>query len=291
MSENRNRGPRDFSKYDSMATEELEEILRLDADAPMEQESDTELLLYVMGVLANRRNNTNRTGKTALEAWEFFQQHYLSDEEERHEDTPDSKPVKHVNPWLRRLAAAAAAIALVVFIPLSASAFGWEGIWNIFARWAKETFSFVSDESALIRQPSPVDEEDYVSLQAVLEDNNRSADMIPSWIPDGYVLERIEKDITPAQEIYWAFYLDGEKELTIRVQTYMFTDIQNIEIEQDYIEVYTRSGIEYYIFSNVDQIQVIWAVDSYECTISGDLSLDEAKKMIDSIEKGYVPYV
>ena len=58
MSENRNRGIRDFSNYDSMETEELEEILRSDADAPESKESDTELLLYIMEVLAKRRKRS-----------------------------------------------------------------------------------------------------------------------------------------------------------------------------------------------------------------------------------------
>ena len=43
MSENQNCGIRDFSKYDEMTTEELEEILRLDAEMIDGQESDTEI--------------------------------------------------------------------------------------------------------------------------------------------------------------------------------------------------------------------------------------------------------
>ena len=77
MSENRNRRIRDDSKYASMATEELEEILRLDAEAPMGQDSDTELLLSVMEMLANRMRNTSSNAKTAQQAWESFQQNYL----------------------------------------------------------------------------------------------------------------------------------------------------------------------------------------------------------------------
>ena len=44
MSENLNR---DFSKNEAMSTEELEEILRLDAEAPERAQSDTELVLYI----------------------------------------------------------------------------------------------------------------------------------------------------------------------------------------------------------------------------------------------------
>ena len=60
MSEDQNRGSRDFSRYDAMTTEDLEQILRSDASAPMEQETDTELILHVMEVLANRRNLCNK---------------------------------------------------------------------------------------------------------------------------------------------------------------------------------------------------------------------------------------
>ena len=47
MSESRSRGTRDFSKYDAMDTQTLEEILRLDAESPEGSGSDTELLLYM----------------------------------------------------------------------------------------------------------------------------------------------------------------------------------------------------------------------------------------------------
>ena len=87
MSEKQNR---DFSKYDSMSTEELEALLRLDADAPADGESDVELILHVMEVLVNR-GNTNDTGKTALESWESFQQLYLSVEGELEDDGDDDE--------------------------------------------------------------------------------------------------------------------------------------------------------------------------------------------------------
>ena len=284
MSENQNRGIRDFSKYDTMETEELEEILRLDAEAPDGEESDTELILYVMEVLARRRNNANSTGNNAQKAWDSFQQSYMPKECLGY--TP-AKKHKHVaTPWLRRLIAAAAVIALVVCIPLTANAFSWEEVWEIFARWAKETFSFVSGEDSEISEPSPEFKEEFSSIKELLEYCDRNADVVPTWIPDGYVLERIEQDITPTQEIYRAYYVNGDKVLRIRVQTYLATDMYNTEIEEDVLEVYTVSGIEYYIFMNVDQLRARWIIESYECNISGDLSLDEIKEMIDSIKKG-----
>ena len=57
MSENQIRRTDDLSYCDTMTTEELEEILRLDAQAQEEQESDTEMILYVMEVLAARKRS------------------------------------------------------------------------------------------------------------------------------------------------------------------------------------------------------------------------------------------
>lgn len=282
MSENQNRGIQDFSKYDTMETEALEEILRLDAEAPEGQEPDTELLLYVMGVLADRKRNSDNPGKTAQEAWDSFQRHYLprGEEESNSQETESEK----YTPWLRRLIAAAAVVTLIFLIPLTASALGWEDIWPAVAKWAKETFSFVSRENAEASVPNQASEEEFTSLQDALLKSNRDPSMVPSWIPDGYVLKYIKKDVTPLQETYVAYYVNGDRELRIRVQTYISTDIQNVE--EEITEVYTASDTTYYIFENLNQVQVIWFKNSCECTISGDLPIDQAKEMIDSIEKG-----
>lgn len=279
MSEDRNR---DYSKYDSMTTQELEEILRLDAEAPEGRESDTELLLYVMGVLADRKKN-NVTGKTAQESWESFRKNYL--DEEYTEEMREPKKHRATKPW-RRLIAAAAVIVLVVCIPLSAKAFGWDELWNVFAIWTKDTFSFVSGEKTQVSDPSPDDQDVYNSLQELLYENNRDPHMVPSWIPEGFVLENLEKEATPIEEIYIAFYLNGEKQLLIRVRSYLQGDPEKAEINEDLLEIYEVSGVQYYIFSNMGQMRVVWITGSYQCNISGDLSMEEMKQMIDSIGKG-----
>lgn len=286
MSEVQCRGARDFTRYDSMTTEELEKILRLDAEAPMEQESDTELILYIMEVLAKRKNKSN-TGKTAQESWESFQKHYLPQDAEHSEHTTKAATNgKTPQPWLRRLIACAAAIILVLCIPLTTNAFGWEDILNLIAVWGKETFSFFSNTDSDSNDPSPDDEEEYTSLRDALEDNNRDSDMIPTWLPDGYALEAIKKDVTPVQEVYIAQYINGKNEITIRIRSYLQGDPEKVEINSDPVEIYEVSGVQYYIFQNVDQMQVAWIFDSYQCNISGDLSTEELKLMIDSIQKG-----
>lgn len=277
MSENLNR---DFSKYEAMSTEELEEILRLDAAAPEGAQSDTELLFYVMEVLAKRRQNNHITGNTAQKAWESFQQYYMPEESKK--SVVRKKPAL----WVRRMTAIAAIAALLILVPLTSSALTLGEAWEIIAQWAKETFSFVSDRNAQVSEPSPDDLDEYTSLQELLEEHKRDSSIVPTWIPNGFTLSEIEKVSTPVQEIYSAIYLNGEKELFIQVRTHLSVDLQNSEIENNPIEIYSHGSIDYYIINNLDQILVAWMVESYECCFSGDITIDEAKLMIDSIRKG-----
>lgn len=277
MSENLNR---DFSVYEAMTTEELEEILRLDAEAPEGAQSDTELVLFILEVLAGRRNTQNITGNKAQKAWESFQENYMPEESEN--------PVARKRPvhWMRRVVAAAAIVVLLILIPISTSALSLEEVWDIFARWAKETFSFVSGENTEISEPCMEDEDDFSTLQELLVLSNRDPSIVPTWIPDGFALEEIDKEVTPAQEIYTAYHIKGNAELAFQVRTHLSSDNQNNEIENDPIEIYPHDGIDYFIFNNLDQLLVTWMVGPYECCFFGDVSIDEAKTMIDSIRKG-----
>ena len=276
MSENQNRG---FAKYDTMATEELEEILRSDSQSPEGQESDGELLLYVMGVLAHRKRNSENPGKTAQEAWESFEKHYLPEEEEAH-------TVKSNRIGLRRWIAAAAVLAILVSIPFTASALTWDEIWNAVATWAKETFSFTSQGQPAPTEPSTEDARSYNSLQELLAETNSATDIVPTWIPERYTLQDITMDENPMRRSYTAIYTDSNTMLRVSVQSYLDADAEKLEITEDLREIYKVKGVEYYIISNFDQLRAVWIKDSYECNISGDLTVEEMKTMIDSIGKG-----
>ena len=280
MSENLNRGARDFSRYDTMATADLEEILRLDAEIPEGAESDTELLLYVMGVLADRRRNNAHAGKTAFEAWESFEKNYMPEEEAAR---VSRKTGLRFAPWLRRSVAAAAVVALLVCLPLTAQAFGLGNLWDVFARWAKETFAFVQEGNEDYSEPDLVIQEEFTSLQDALEKSNRDPSIVPSWIPEDFVINEVIKDITPFQEVFIAHYSAGNKTINIFVQSYLHEDPEKLEINESLIEIYPHSGIDYYIFRNMDNMQIAWINDSFECNITGDISIDEIYLIIDSI--------
>lgn len=281
MSENQNRGIGDLSKYDVMTTEELEEILRLDAQALEEQESDTETILYIMEVLAARKRNNSHTGKTALEAYESFKQNYVPEVDNIETTSKASTKTKIVfSRWLRSLTAAAAVLAILLVGTVTAQAFGIN-MWEAVVKWTQETFRFgewgnSNAENDLI----------YDSLQEALEKEGITGSLVPNGVPAGYELVDINVEHKPLQIAYKAIYTNGDKELVITVQDYFDRVPVYVEQSDGLIEEYEALGITYYLFENYDNVKAVWIVSSYECYISGNVTIDELKQMIDSIAKG-----
>lgn len=281
MSEKQNRGIGDLSKYDAMTTEELEEILRLDAQAPEEQESDTETILYIMEVLTERKRNNSHTGKTALEAYESFKQNYMP--EDNNNETTSRGPIKVRSAfphWLRSLTAAAAVLAILVLGSVTARAFGFN-IWEAVVKWTQETFHFgewgSSDADSNLS---------YASLQEALEKGNVPVKLAPTWVPKEFVLTVVKVERTPLKNIYVAKYSNGDNVLVITIQDYLDSFPSYVEQSEGLIEEYKVSGVTYYLFSDINVVKAVWINGSYECDILGNVTTEELKQMIDSIEKG-----
>lgn len=277
MSENQNRGINGFANYDSMATEELEEILRLDAEMPEGQESDTDTILYIMEVLAERKRSNSYSENTALKAYESFKQNYLPEADRK---IIPMKTKRGGSRWVRRLTAAAAVLAILFIGSLTANAFGLN-IWKAVIQRTQEAFYIGNGGNSQPNSNLP-----YTSLQDALEQGEITAPLAPTWFPDGYELTDIRVKQTPLQKIYRAEYIKEETLLVITVRDHLDGNPYYVEQSDGLIEEYTVSGITYYLFKNNKRTQAVWIVDSYECCISGEVTIDELKMMINSIEKG-----
>jgi len=52
--------------------------------------------------------------------------------------------------------------------------------------------------------------------------------------------------------------------------------------DQTYV-VYERNGIEHYVMTNYAQVSAVWLFENYEFVISGNVTEDEMKMIINSI--------
>lgn len=272
---------KDFSQYDCMTTEELQEILRKHAHNELETEPDTEELFKIMEVLSVRRQNTDSPAFLSdEEAFAEFDEHYLPKEKE------DARP-KFVGPSNRILKTVAALLAIVFVLAvgttLTAKAFHVD-IWAKFASWTKEFFQFTdSAQGITVANPEKENNLELKSLQDALMQYSVTEKLVPTWMPEGYKSGDLSIVSTPRLLNINALYKNNEDRLIIRVSQTIGAPAKQVEKSDDLFEIYTVGGIDYYIFSNNSNLQAKWTIGEYECVIIGQITLDEMKAMIDSI--------
>ena len=277
-----------FSRFDAMSTEELQAFLREDASKPMGEESDTEEIFYVMEVLAKRRKEQNG-GKPPVEALESFKQNYHTENETPYisESVPVARKRSNSGHWKRGLVAAVAAIfILVIGNSITASALDFD-LFAIIAKWTQETFHFgYAGQMGETNAPSPDHVNPCASLQEALDKRGITTALVPSWIPDGYTGTDVRVTETPLQRLYSAKYESGDATIRIRIADCLDMRPSQIEQSESCIEIYKSAEVDYYIFENEGQLQAVWINETFECYISGPITLSEMKAIIDSIVKG-----
>lgn len=285
MPDQRNSREKDFSIYATMETAQLEELLRLDAKSTEGNESDTDKLFYIMEVLTDRKRKENAAQKTPEEAFRSFQQNYLPCD--CMEDATPKKVHKKSNcsagRFPRSLVAAAVALALIVGGVITAKGFGVD-VWEVFLQWTRETFHFSDGSQG--NQPGASSNLECKELAEVLAAYGVTESLVPAWLPEGYVFVDVDITETPKQKIFFAVFDNGEKRLKISIKSYIGSNPEQIEQSGELIDTSTIQGITYYIFANNDYVQAAWVKESYECYISGPISVEEMKQIINSIRKG-----
>lgn len=287
LSVNNSQKEQDFSKYDSMSTEQLQEILRLDAEMLESSVLDTDELFYIMEVLTTRRkSDPNYAEKTTQQAYETFKKHYMPSDSEEEIGAQISKPIKSNKriPWLRRLSAAAAVLAVLILATISANAFGYD-LWGKIAVWSDDFFWFVDDaQGTTPSESSKPDGMEYTSLQQALDEYKITQALAPTWLPDGYILSEIIVERTPMEISFYALCeASDDSSLTISIRQVLSGIPEKVEKSEGFVEIYESSGVAYHLFSNYEKRKASWVVAEFECYISGNISLEELKAIIDSI--------
>ena len=272
-----------YPRYDEMTTEQLREILRKHAHGELEKEPDTEELFYIMEVLANNESeNPKKQIKSTEEAYATFVKHYAPEMAEE-KPIPFFKRGTVATRWMKRVAVVAIVFVALTTAAVSAKAFAPNFLEKV-ACWTKEFFCFedVTDGTDG-QEPDKEVNVELDSLWEAMDKHKVGTDLVPTWIPKGYVCTSVNAKETPkAISISVVYEKDGEQ-LIIQIRQEFGSDIFQIEKNEDLIEIYNIDGVDYYIFSNNESLQAAWVVEDYECYISGKLTMEEMKKIINSI--------
>lgn len=270
-----------ISRYDSMPTEELQEILLKHLNGELETEPDTQDLFEIMEVLSKRRKTENpQAFRSNEEAFAEFVAYYMPKETEK-----PAHPKRSIfSSRLLRTAAAVLAIVLVLTLGMTvtAKAFNFD-IWGKFAIWTKEIFQFSDTSSPGVTETKKEYSIEYDQLRETLAEYKIDESIAPSRLPDGYKHKDVTVMASPFERSIVAIYERDNVELIIRIHQSLGVGPEQIEKDDSLLEIYTANDVNYYIFSNNARLQAAWVFGEFECQIIGKITIDELKAMIDSI--------
>ena len=272
-----------YTRYDDMTTDQLREILRKHAHGELEKEPDTEELFYIMEVLADKEStNPEKQIKSTEEAYATFVKHYAPEMAED-KPIPFFKRGTVAARWMKRVAVVAIVCVALTTAAVSAKAFAPD-FWEKVAIWTKEFFRFTDVADGTEGQAPDIENNaELASLRDTLEQHGVGETLVPAWIPNGYIFVSVDEKETPKARLISAVYEKNGDQLFIRIRQEFGSPPVQIEKNEDLIEIYTADGVDYYIFSNDKYMQTAWVVGEYECIIIGNLTMEEMKKVINSI--------
>lgn len=287
----------EYPIFDTMSTEELEEILRMDSYGAADDKYDTDAILYIMEVVAQRKRTSEADQKARAEqALKEFKKVYLPASEgaplyqfddESDEALPDrskevSKRGKRTTRFILRKVGLVAAIIVVVFgIMITVQASGLD-VFGAIAHWTNETFGLsVSDDA----QPTGWEQENQSDLKDVGFDEN----CLPDWIPETFELGEMQSFTC---DLYRSLYvpIDAPDGRFIDIMLTEYNDlnaIENVIYEKDDtpVQEIVAGDRHIYIFDNLGSINVICHKDNlvYSVTGSEGISQDILLRVLDSI--------
>lgn len=282
-----------FAYLDQLSTEELEEIIRAHMDSPENQ--NEEAIFHVLEVL-NKRAKEDPDGIQFEKerVWHDIQTIYnvpegagrslypVDDEEsgERSEENARSTskaPAKKGVRWRWGLGVAAAAILLFSCLMVGAQTVGID-VFGFLARWTADTFHFV-----------PATNKFYPEVRDTFAQNHFPKEQAPQWYPEGFVMgepEVVEEKLFT--DILLPFSNDSEDKLFF-IQAWRYSSPEelaayNYQWEPGSQEEYTSGNKTFVIVENEGHITATWSdQERYILSITGDLSLPDIEKIIDSI--------
>ena len=265
-----------FSELDDEAVDEMEQILAvLRKKAPFTH-------LHTNEEMWEEFKATHADDFAALgirkdtETEEVVEQKPEADETViRSEPVPVRKPRRQIRGLLRVGLIAAALIVLLAGVTVAASAMGYN-LWGWIPKWTDEDVRFVAETP--LQDPG---EDDAHGIPTVLESLGITEPLYPTWLPED--MARVETKMMEKPLFLHEKYQSENRRIIITISP--TTDLGTIvyQKENESPEEYISGNTLHYLFENTNEIIAIWQTENYTTVIAGNISIDEMKKVIDSV--------
>ena len=275
-----------YHLFDAMSTEDLEALLRLDSYTAEQDQQHTDAILYIMEVLAKRKQQSNQNDDKASlrEKLQDLKEVYLPDndgislyqfDEDEVCNSKTQQPErateqthKRIRLVARRVGLVAAVVAAIFGLMITVQAAGVD-VFGAIARWTDETFHFSVPEAGAADMW-------FADYQEELEAAGLSEEYLPTWLPEGYEVELIEAyDTGTIKDIY--LLLQGKEGSSIDFFISIHQTPESMEstiFEKDEAPVRTvqMDGRDIYFFENLDSQRAVSQYQNIIYALSGDIS-------------------
>ena len=291
MSNVADEGRLDYSKFDNIDSDILEAYLQADFNAPEAEQMDPDAIFYILNLLEVRQKNdqTELSDDTSAALERFYSDYYPTLEDEQRffefynefgENTSKTATNNTKRQPKKRISRLASIAVAVVFCFCIGSVVCYAGGFNplkIIGIW--------NDDQCWFESNSVTKE-----LAELVADYAGDIQLVPEWLPDGYVFDNVtvsgnENDMF--EKICAEFYRESNDDIDELYIDYIFLHNENekfhYEKDSANVEIYTKYGIEYHIIEDLGVRLIIWRNGIYECFITGNFSIAEAKKIVNSI--------
>ena len=289
-----------YAYLSRLSTQKLLELLAA-APAPAETPEDKAYIDAIVEVVLEREER-HPTGllPDPEQAWEEFQQYYNTPEGEdlslypaenpgtapsepapsQTEYRPQRRPKRH---FFRRVVIVAAVVVCIALPP----ALGFENVFQMISSWSDDIFLMEDNVNTFKNEYTLPENDRYGKLQEALDEYEISANVVPNWMPEGFILDDIIVNVLqePERIEIRAYYLNGERMISLFYNQYR-ESLTSYEKNDSSVEIYTVGGVKHNLFENMESEVAVWSLADLECAISGDISKKEMKKIIESIYEG-----
>lgn len=292
-----------YAYLNRLSTEQLEELLRMDMEEGKPGNED--VIFHILEVI-EQRENEHPTGciPDVDKAWAEFQEYYdipegadaslypyETESNGNADDTAElSSPHKpRLHRCLKQALVAVVAVAAVFGGMVVAQASGFD-VFGTIGRWTDDVFHFVPSVGESGKSTGTYiskNASEYAALREALASLGIDENLVPTWYPDGFEPGNLDISSSPFSDIV-NFSASSENGTSFSLDIIRYTSADYLsatQFEKDVedVEQYSNNQQTFYILSNVDTITATWSNGLLVEQITGNISDEDIKKIIDSI--------
>lgn len=284
-----------YAYLDQLSTQELEELLRADLSSAEDGQDDA--VFHIVEVMLKREMDEPAGAVPDTDAaWKEFKQYYDIPEGSGlslypcgdADAIPSSAAGADPRPrarrrrilWRSSLIVAAAMAALLCGM-VAAQASGVD-VFGTLGRWTNDTFRFISRYTA--GEPDDGMSPEYRDIVRSTLAGWGAEDLFPTWSPEGFEASEPRIISNSRSDALNVGFRQDDKFYSVELTHFHgSTSLGAFEKDSGAVEEYISNGRLFYIFSNIDMLSGTWLGEEFMVVVSGDLTTDEMKSILDSI--------